>query len=104
MLKVKLTLAFRGNCKVKAIKAVRRFTGLGLKEAKDFCERDLGYNAGWHGHVQSHPIILSVEQFGIFMADLIVAGDEMEVHRAGPVEYVLPTEQPVDFSDRAPLV
>jgi len=57
--------------KIGNIKAVRRITGLSLKEAKEFvesCERDYDEDYTHWAGVRARTIILTAEQWGVFHA------------------------------------
>lgn len=95
MKKVRLTLVNNGfgSNKVPMIKLIRSATGLGLKEAKDFCDPI------YESHAR-RKIVLNMEQFGVLMFHLKTTGDH-GLDISGPIEMY--EDPPVDdFSHLRP--
>lgn len=93
MKRVKIQFRFGGNnCKVSAIKAIRKLTGMGLKESKDFVDPHFVENLG------SVTFITSLAHFGAYSLD---CWRDVKVAGALVVEFVeelAPVEVTRDFS------
>lgn len=74
-MKIKCLLDFNASRKIDAIRALRRATGLGLKEAKEMVDCGLAQLGGrYPSHVMFNP-----HQFGLLMASCMLDSNDPPV-------------------------